>query len=47
MIGNAQGEFFFFFFFLKKKGHPDEVNNFRPISMISVVAKVFERIVYG
>ena len=30
---------------LFKAGDRDDVNNYRPISVISVVAKVFERIV--
>jgi len=29
-----------------KQGDQDDLNNYRPISVISVVAKVFERIVY-
>jgi len=29
-----------------KQGDRDDLNNYRPISVISVVAKVFERIVY-
>ena len=36
-----------------RKGHPtfkqgdrDDLNNYRPISVISVMSKVFERIVY-
>ena len=31
---------------LFKQGDRDDLNNYRPISVISVVAKVFERIVY-
>ena len=31
---------------LFKQGDRDDINNYRPISVISVVAKVFERIVY-
>ena len=31
---------------LFKKGDRDDLNNYRPISVISVVAKVLERIVY-
>ena len=30
-----------------KKGGRDDLNNYLPISVISVVAKVFKRIVYG
>ena len=29
-----------------KQGEPSDLNNYRPISVISVIAKVFERIVY-
>ena len=29
-----------------KEGEPSDLNNYRPISVISVIAKVFERIVY-
>ena len=29
-----------------KEGKPSDLNNYRPISVISVIAKVFERIVY-
>ena len=32
---------------LFKKGEQNDLNNYRPISVISVVAKVFERIPYG
>ena len=32
---------------LFKQGDRDDPNNYRPISVISVAAKVFERIVYG
>ena len=31
---------------LFKEGEPSDLNNYRPISVISVIAKVFERIVY-
>ena len=31
---------------LFKQGDRDDLNNYRPISVISVMAKVFERIVY-
>jgi len=31
---------------LFKQGDRDDLNNYRPISVISVIAKVFERIVY-
>ena len=31
---------------LFKHGEPSDLNNYRPISVISVVAKVFERIIY-
>ena len=31
---------------LFKQGEPSDLNNYRPISVISVIAKVFERIVY-
>ena len=31
---------------LFKQGESSDLNNYRPISVISVVAKVFERIVY-
>ena len=31
---------------LFKQGDRDDLNNYRPISVISIVAKVFERIVY-
>ena len=31
---------------LFKQGESFDLNNYRPISVISVVAKVFERIVY-
>ena len=31
---------------LFKQGERTDVNNYRPISVISVIAKVFERIVY-
>ena len=31
---------------LFKQGDPSDLNNYRPISVISVIAKVFERIVY-
>ena len=31
---------------LFKAGDRNDVNNYRPISVISIVAKVFERIVY-
>lgn len=31
---------------LFKEGNRDDVNNYRPISIISVVAKVFERLIY-
>ena len=29
-----------------KEGEPSDLNNYRPISVISVMTKVFERIVY-
>ena len=29
-----------------KQGEPPDLNNYRPISVISVIAKVFERIIY-
>ena len=32
---------------LLKQGETSDLNNYRPISVISVIAKVFERIVYG
>ena len=32
---------------LFKQGESFDLNNYRPISVISVVAKVFERIMYG
>ena len=41
MTGNVQRSPHFL-----KKGDRDDLNNFRPISVISVMAKVFERIVY-
>ena len=31
---------------LFKQGEPSDLNNYRPISVIFVIAKVFERIVY-
>ena len=31
---------------LFKQGEASDLNNYRPISVISVIAKVFERIVY-
>ena len=31
---------------LFKQGEPCDLNNYRPISVISVIAKVFERIIY-
>ena len=31
---------------LFKQGETSDLNNYRPISVISVIAKVFERIVY-
>ena len=31
---------------LFKEGEPSDLNNYRPILVISVIAKVFERIVY-
>ena len=30
-----------------KKGNKDEVKNYRPISILSVYSKIFERVVYG
>ena len=29
-----------------KQGEPSDLNNYRPISLISVIAKVFERVIY-
>ena len=29
-----------------KQGEPSDLNNYRPISVISVIAKVFERVIY-
>ena len=30
-----------------KKGEPLDVNNYRPISILSVLSKIFERILYN